>query len=152
MKARMAMLPVLWLVLGASSPGCGGTGTGNPGWGPQDVQALATPEVAWAVCGVLVRCNPGLSPFDCAAGVWALPDLDDELGIAPGTYADFAATYAAEKEGELVADGQELVGCVAGIQALACTDPAVVAAYQPGAPAPFAQVPGLVSCPGVFAH
>jgi hypothetical protein len=151
------------LILGVLGAGCGtglfgGTGTGNPGVGPQGTTEDGNlNSTIWsALCSKLVQCNGGsLSAATCSASLNSQDNIDTEVGLSVGQYANVSAIVSAVDSGALTVNSSHSQQCVSDVQALSCADPLVQGAFQSGAANPLAgaaaMIPtGAASCTGYF--
>lgn len=167
----VSFLSTLFLACGE-----GGTETGNPTDGDEfsdgedagddaddqptsapidDADSTEAESIGSALCTVLSQCFSPLASDDCEAGLLAVSNIDTELGLAVGEFADFALVITAEQEGSLIADETTAAQCVADIEALACADASVQAAYDEDNADSFDNVFRMIplgddSCAGVY--
>lgn len=124
------------------------TVTGNPFSSTQ-----ASSAILYAICSTLNRCTSGQVSFTvCAAGVQNTNGLGAALGLASG-YNPYSTLESAENAGQISANSVATTACTNTINNLDCASPSVSGAYNPGAPNPFAGVPGMIplqSCNQVY--
>lgn len=140
----------------SDSGDAGDDGDDEPTGSPTDDAAGTEAEtIGSALCTVLAQCFSSLASADCEAGLLAVSNIDTELGLAVGEFDDFAAVITAEQEGSIIADETIAAQCVADIEALACADASVQAAYDEDDAENFDNVFRMIplgddSCMGVY--
>jgi hypothetical protein len=121
------------------------TNTGNP-------MAPASTGVMYAVCDVINRCHPEVTPAECQEGLLATSGFDQPLGLAP-SYSVLSSIIEAEKSGALTGNTIAGSACSNDITNLACSEPTVQSGYVATATNPFGLAPQIISsstCKQVF--
>jgi hypothetical protein len=121
--------------------------SGGIGGNPQVSDALI-----FGICGVIDRCNPGLSVDRCQAGLLSTSGFAAPLGL-PALYTTMSSIVQAESTGAIQGNTAAGANCYNQIDVLDCADPTVQGAYVPSQANPFAGAPAMVpsaSCNQVF--
>lgn len=152
----------LFLFLCLVSTGCdrNGTETGNPTITQPEYSdpangttdpILFVDELVFEACSKLADCE-GAPTTDCTTSWQNLTDVDEEIGLSPGDYADLNETRTAESDDDITPDVAAADACLADIQGLSCAAPEVANAYDSGSGTPFALGAQMIptSCQGVF--
>ncbi|MGZ3800979.1 MAG: hypothetical protein ACXVCA_11515 [Bdellovibrio sp.] len=122
--------------------GCGesvsnGTSTvGNP-------LASVTNKILVAVCDVIQRCHSEVDTKLCQNGVLATSGFATPLGI-PASYTTYSSILQGEANGALLGNENQANVCQGSLETLSCSDPNVVAAYDPSLANPFAGSPNMI--------
>jgi hypothetical protein len=154
MKKRTSPIILIGLVFVFSFfPGCGGTGTGNPGVLTSSAPTTNTGRILSEVCSLLNQCVSGISNSECRSGVTIETNLEAPLGLTPGTYVNFLAIMTADGLGSIQSNPAATSTCVSELTNLSCFDTYVQSAkdvfggYSGVAPLLTTRAP---SCAGVF--
>jgi hypothetical protein len=117
-----------------------GTEIGNP-WGteignpdnPTNGQVLPGQSqlapVARALCQSLSRCNTALVESACETQMNQAVNMDYALGLAQGSYLNFAYLEQAQLQGQVVVSPSALIVCTAALQNLNCSEIAAASPY-----------------------
>ncbi len=137
-----------------------GTGTGNPATTSNGETVTTDPgsplyefNMLEASCAILMKCNDDLNMKDCLAGAGAETEIDDEIGITPHVFIDFAEIMEAERQGQFSENAAAKHDCITDMLVLRCDSTAVKNAYDIAHTSdPFAGLAEMfpVSCAKVF--
>lgn len=123
---------------------------------PQGAAAASSAEqILNSLCSKLVSCYETLTDTNCKSGMLEASNIDSELGLNEGAYTSYQAIIDAEVVGEIIVDTRSVAQCQTDIEALTCTDPSVVAAFDPDDADNFNDVFRMIpngsdSCEGVY--
>ena len=131
---------LLGLILLVSS--CGGTGVGNPS--ANIFLGTASETIVGAICSKLNECFSELTGSACTEGVFAVGNIDTEIGLSKNQYPNLEAVSSAELNGEIGFNQGNLVQCVLDISSLSCSDPSVMNAWNASQPSFFDQVANMI--------
>ncbi len=152
-------MKLIWALILLTVSGCGplfGTGTGNPfkASGPANAIVIepASVEIYAAVCQRIKGCHPASVVEECRAFINAQTTFANPMGITTSPSPTSYEIARQEANGGLTANWTSEAICEGKIDALACGDAAVQAAFVAGATDPYSAAASMLAqdCKGMF--
>lgn len=145
---RALTLSFLFLIL-TSACTRGGTGTGNPNHLSLGSDINSVVQLGNVVCKKIESCH-GVT--ECWDGISAMTEFSAKLGVSENPAPTLIQLIIDEYDGIRKIDAEAASDCEAEVQALDCSDSAVVEAYDSNLANPFAKAAEVLgpSCLGFF--
>lgn len=105
---------------------------------------MASDKISAGICNVIRRCHSAAAASNCPHAIGKVAGFNAPLGL-PSAYGTLSSIKEGEISGALIGDPGTSAVCQSSIQDFSCDDPRVKAAFDGGAPSPFAGAVQLVS-------